>query len=289
MFDTMSIAKRIKQARIAKNMTQLQLADAMGVSYQAVSNWERGNSMPDISKLADLCTTLGLTVNELLGMEETTTAAVTKAMEKEELTVEELKEVAPMLPPEQVTEFVQKLETMDQKREGKCQWILSKNGGVKVHIGRKHTDKQQERKAGKKMDLSAIMSLAPFLDEAYLGNLVEETETEDLSELVSLAPFLSASSLQKMVARCQGTKDFGTIMSLAPFLDSQTLDALAEELVVDDLWQAVSLAPFLSQSSLDKLVRHCEADDDEDALVSLAPFLSQEALRALADRRRQTE
>ena len=55
MFDTMMIAKRIKQARIDKNLTQLQLADMMEVSYQAVSNWERGNSMPDISKLADLC------------------------------------------------------------------------------------------------------------------------------------------------------------------------------------------------------------------------------------------
>ena len=108
MFDTMQIAKRIKQARIDKNMTQLQLADAMGVSYQAVSNWERGNSMPDISKLTDLCSTLGLTVDELLGVKEKTTAAVTKAMEKEELAVEELEEVAPMLPPEQVADFAKK-------------------------------------------------------------------------------------------------------------------------------------------------------------------------------------
>ena len=44
MFDTMMIAKVIRQARIAQNMTQMNLADAMGVSYQAVSNWERGVS-----------------------------------------------------------------------------------------------------------------------------------------------------------------------------------------------------------------------------------------------------
>ena len=49
MFDTNTVAKNIKEARIGKNMTQMDLADAMGVSYQAVSNWERGNSMPDIS------------------------------------------------------------------------------------------------------------------------------------------------------------------------------------------------------------------------------------------------
>ena len=65
MFDTNTVAKNIKEARIGKNMTQMDLADAMGVSYQAVSNWERGNSMPDISKIPDLCKLLDLDLNRL--------------------------------------------------------------------------------------------------------------------------------------------------------------------------------------------------------------------------------
>lgn len=251
MFDTMAIAKRIKQARIDQNMTQLQLADAMGVSYQAVSNWERGNSMPDISKLSDLCSTLHLTVDELLGMEGTKTAAVTKAVDKEELSVEELKEVAPMLPPEQVENFVKKVK--------------------------------------RKMDLSAIMSLAPFLDEEYLGNLVDEAEPENLEKVVCLAPFLSGRSLRKLVNRCEAAKDFSTIMSLAPFLDRESLDNLVDGLVMEDLWQAISLAPFLSNAALDKLVMRCEADADMDALSSLAPFLSNETLRNLADKMLRNE
>ena len=44
MFDTVKIGKKIKQARLNRNLTQMKLADAMGVSYQAVSNWERGVS-----------------------------------------------------------------------------------------------------------------------------------------------------------------------------------------------------------------------------------------------------
>lgn len=44
MFDTMKVARAIREARISKNMTQMNLADEMGVSYQAVSNWERGVS-----------------------------------------------------------------------------------------------------------------------------------------------------------------------------------------------------------------------------------------------------
>ena len=291
MFDTMEIAKRIKRARIEKNMTQLQLADVMGVSYQAVSNWERGNSMPDISKLGDLCNALALTVNELLGMEEKTAAAVTKAMDKEKMTVEELKEVAPMLPPEQMTELIRKLESPGQEMKDTHRRIIFGNGGAKVRLVRKPTreDQEQPGQHGQKMDISAIMDLAPFLDEEYLSNLVEEAEPENLSQVACLAPFLSRSSLRKMVSRCESANDFGTIMSLAPFLDRETLDDLVDGMMVEDIWQAISLAPFLRRESLDKLVMRCEADADMDALSSLAPFLSKEVLRALADRIRGSE
>ena len=40
----MKVAREIREARITQNMTQMNLADEMGVSYQAVSNWERGVS-----------------------------------------------------------------------------------------------------------------------------------------------------------------------------------------------------------------------------------------------------
>lgn len=46
MFDTMKTARKIKEARIALNMTQMNLADAMEVSYQTVSNWEQGKFFP---------------------------------------------------------------------------------------------------------------------------------------------------------------------------------------------------------------------------------------------------
>ena len=51
MFDMRKIGKRRAELRKSKNITQMALADMMGISFQAVSNWERGESMPDISKL----------------------------------------------------------------------------------------------------------------------------------------------------------------------------------------------------------------------------------------------
>ena len=76
----------------------------MGVSYQAVSNWERGNTMPDIAKIPDLARELGLEITELLGGEEGKAGAeaVKKTLDEPDaiLSPEELAEVAPILPKE---------------------------------------------------------------------------------------------------------------------------------------------------------------------------------------------
>ena len=45
MFDTVKIGKKIAELRKKKDMTQFELADRLGISYQAVSNWERGISL----------------------------------------------------------------------------------------------------------------------------------------------------------------------------------------------------------------------------------------------------
>lgn len=44
MFSVPETARAIRNARLAKNLTQMDVADALGISYQAVSNWERGVS-----------------------------------------------------------------------------------------------------------------------------------------------------------------------------------------------------------------------------------------------------
>ena len=62
MFDTVKIGRKIAELRKGKNLTQFELADAMGVSFQAVSNWERGNTNPDNSKLAERSEKLGTTL-----------------------------------------------------------------------------------------------------------------------------------------------------------------------------------------------------------------------------------
>ena len=45
MFDMKQIGKNITNLRKTNNMTQMELADKLGISFQAVSNWERGDSL----------------------------------------------------------------------------------------------------------------------------------------------------------------------------------------------------------------------------------------------------
>ena len=66
----MKICDKIMQARKKAGMSQIDLADAMGVSRQSVSKWETGEANPEISKLTQLARTLGVSVDWLLSEEE---------------------------------------------------------------------------------------------------------------------------------------------------------------------------------------------------------------------------
>ncbi len=56
----------ISECRRAKGWTQNQLAERLGITDKAVSKWETGRSMPDLSLFTPLCELLGITLNELL-------------------------------------------------------------------------------------------------------------------------------------------------------------------------------------------------------------------------------
>ena len=59
----------IAQKRKEKNLTQKQLADLLGITDRAVSKWENGRCMPDLSLLQPLGRALGVGVNDLLSGE----------------------------------------------------------------------------------------------------------------------------------------------------------------------------------------------------------------------------
>ena len=64
--DQVKIGKFIAECRKQKNLTQMQLAEKLGITDKAISKWERGITMPDTSIMLELCDILCIGVNELL-------------------------------------------------------------------------------------------------------------------------------------------------------------------------------------------------------------------------------
>ena len=63
----MTIGKNVKRLRQNKGITQEQLGEMLGISSQAVSKWENGSALPDITVLPKLADYFGISIDELMG------------------------------------------------------------------------------------------------------------------------------------------------------------------------------------------------------------------------------
>ncbi len=64
--DQVKIGQFIAALRKSKNMTQMEMAEKLGVSNKSVSRWENGKNMPDVSLFLPICELLDISVNELI-------------------------------------------------------------------------------------------------------------------------------------------------------------------------------------------------------------------------------
>lgn len=90
--DQLKIGKFIAVRRKEQNLTQAQLAERLGITDRAVSKWERGLALPDVSAMPDLCRILDITVNDLLSGEIIAMDNYTKELERNLLEVMKQKE-----------------------------------------------------------------------------------------------------------------------------------------------------------------------------------------------------
>jgi len=234
--------------RKAKDMTQMELADLMQVSYQAVSNWERGNSMPDISKLVDLARILDVSIEELLDSRQQAQTVKRALDENETLTAKEITEVAPLLKPSKL-------------------------------------EKELEKAPVEGLELKDLQQLAPFLSEEKLMELVERVGFNRVSDLVPVAPFMNSKHLQTIIIQ-QGElhENLDDIISIVPFLEENFVADIAKNLIADDddASLLLPLVPFLDTDTLMDLIEEAEPENMNDILPFM-PFLkSEEIMRLLA-------
>ena len=81
--DQVKIGKFIAERRKNQNLTQMQLAETLGITDRAVSKWETGRSLPDASLMLALCDVLQISVNDLLCGEVVTMENYNKELEKQ--------------------------------------------------------------------------------------------------------------------------------------------------------------------------------------------------------------
>lgn len=189
MFDMQKIGKKIVSLRKQKNMTQMELADRMGISFQAVSNWERGNSMPDISKLPELAEIFEVSLDELLGEKSSLVeAAVENRLEEcvksGDATEEEIKDVLPILKPDQIQN-------------------MAANA-----------------------DAQTICAFLPFLDEDDVEELAREAR-ENGKEFAFYLPFMDDEVIAEWAR--EDRKNGRNIAMYLPFMDEDDVADMAKE------------------------------------------------------------
>lgn len=185
--------QNISRMRKERNMTQMELAEKLYVSYQAVSSWERGLTMPDIDKLSELSHIFNCSIEEILGSRNT---AVEKILNGEIPNVEEIPEIAPIVPPAVIDETVK---------------AAGESKGLTPEI---------------------LISIAPFIGRDLLDELTEKTRDciDDLTVLCDLAPFLSREALNKLVERIEKVDDPALLCSLAPFIGEKGMRTILKKI-----------------------------------------------------------
>ena len=239
MFNMQQVGKRIIELRKKYNLTQTELADLMNISFQAVSNWERGNSMPDISKLPELAKIFNVSVDELLGENSklvhfAMADQVDQYVVENQITSEELKTHIPILKPSQVETIMGKTDfsTFDE-----------------------------------------IESFLPFLDEATIGELADKKVAKGES-IVGMLPFMEEKAVEKIAMDIMRKGE--SIDMFLPFISDEALEVIMMEKI--RLGQPVEgFFPFLSDEALEKIA--LDKVQKGESIKSMLPFLSDKFLR----------
>ena len=269
MFNMENIGLKISELRKSNNMTQMELADKMNISFQAVSNWERGNSMPDISKLPELAQLFGVTIDEILEEKSELLNAVVNEeyLDNNCVTSEQIDNIAPILKPDQVDTIVEKTPIHNLGEIAELLPFISRN-----------IVNQLARKAAEECNYRDLSEVAPFVDRNVINEIADKMLSEGQS-IDDVAPFVSREMISKLAQVRYEEHGLSSLDDIAPFIPKQQLQKIAEvEYEKHGLRHFESIAPFLSGDYLNKLAQKAIQKDGIKAISPIAPFLSKDML-----------
>lgn len=253
-------------------MTQMELADKMNISFQAVSNWERGSSMPDIAKLPELAQLFDVTIDDLLGEKSDLIASAAKDsiedyLENNEVTPEQLSDVAPVLKPDQVDKIFGHTKINNLREVADLLPFLNRDVIDKLAI--KAADAEQ---------YNEIDEIIPFVSKDVIAEIAIKMINKGKS-IASIAPFISGDMISKVAATSYQKYGLSSLHEIVPFIPRDQLEKIAEEEYAGNgLRNLKTIAPFLSKEFLSKLAGKAIQNDDIEAISQIAPFLDKKIL-----------
>ncbi len=274
MFDMGEVGRRISAARKEKNMTQMELADRLNISFQAVSNWERGVSMPDISKLPELAELFGKTVDELLGQASPLISGIVSEpideyLKNNTVTVQEVKEAAPLLKPEQVDRIFENCESTGN---------LSEIMDLMPFLGRETCAALLE-KYFENGDMKSVSGLALFAGHDAVDAIADRLLKEGKS-VRKLAIGMSSEKRDRLALDGYEQRGVRALDDFLPFVGKEILSKIADiEYEKSGLRNLDHIAPFMNKGHLNELAKKAIEKDGIKAISPIAPFLNKDLLR----------
>lgn len=273
MFNMENIGRKISEFRKAHNMTQMELADKMNISFQAVSNWERGNSMPDISKLPELAQLFDVTIDELLGekselLESAVNDNINEYLKSNTVKTEEFKQIAPVLKPEQAdTIFENANPPLDLSEVADILPFVSRNIVNELAL-----------KAAKAGNYSNLDEIAPFVDSSVINGIATKMIAEERN-IGDIAPFVNRDIIGELALSSYEKHGLSSLDDYAPFIPKAILQNIAErEYANRGLKHFESIAPFMNKEYLTELAQKAIQKDGIKAISPIAPFLDRNML-----------
>ncbi len=108
------LGTRIKAARKAKNKKQEEVSEAIGISKNTISEWERGLKQPGILNMHNYCHFLGITIDELLEARQPRTIQLELTDEERDMLFETVDECEHDVNASDVKSLLQRLHFLKQ-------------------------------------------------------------------------------------------------------------------------------------------------------------------------------
>ena len=282
------------------NMTQSDVADALHISHQAVSKWERLESLPDITLLPELAKLFNVTMEELLQGKRFEDEEKQSINSHEEIFINDiaienleeakqvlriidnkteiLKEIAPITKPKVLDEVMDEME-----------FDLEDIEDFLPFLGAEVFDKIINQAIKAQTIHKLQEEIYPFLNGEHKDKLIEYyINNETNMDVEELYPFLNKQHKEKLVNYFFEKNEMKNLEELYPFLGVKEKNIVIDKFIKAALYDYIEdLMPFINEEQKSNIIKQALKDNISKSILSdWAPFLSQEQLITLIKNRK---